>query len=129
MRRFLTLTFGLLLLLAEVASAQYLAATSPVQPPSEARFRIRKIYQDATVSPVQTVVEISVQSSSDAELRYFNVVVPSTACGSLTSAAVETARRNSVGGEPAGVLASAQYRILDVLRTNGCGLPAGTLTN
>lgn len=116
------------ILLATNSFAQHLAPTVPFQPPAEAKYKIRKIFQDASQLPVQTVIELSVQSSTDNELRYFNVSIPSEACGTLTSAGLETARRTPAAGEPAGVLASTQYRLLKALADNGCGLPASTLS-
>lgn len=107
--------------------AQELTLTTPVTYPSETKYRIRKIFQDATSALVQTTIEISAQSSGGAEIRYFNVSIPSPACGSATSATLETASTTARAGEPAGALARAQYRILGYLSDNGCGFPAHTL--
>lgn len=129
---------GLLTMLVVLAApqvpAQSFNLTTPVTQPSEEKYRVKQYHLDdtgtvAAPNPL-AVIGISVRDSGNTkEIRTFNVVIPSTACGSATVNGLATAEDTERSGEPAGALGKKNFRILGYLSDNGCGFPAGTLSS
>lgn len=114
----------LLLSFAGLASAQEATLNAPVARPAEAKLTVKRLDLTAT----QAVISISVQDSSNSEIRYFNVVVPDPAPATATSSvaglvtAIDTVRATETGG----VLRRLNFRILGYLFDTGY-LPGVTL--
>lgn len=114
----------LLLSFAGLASAQEASLNSPVARPAEAKLTVKRL--DLTAS--QAVISISVQDSSNNEIRYYNLVVPdpspSTATATVSGlvTAIDTVRATETGG----VLRRLNFRILGYLFDTGY-LPGVTL--
>lgn len=104
-----------------------LTLTTPVTRTSEAKYLVRElcVYARPNESPYATIA-VSVQDSSNNEIRYFNAVIPDTAHASATVAGLFTALDTVRASEPAGALARANFRVLGYLLDQGY-FPAGTL--
>lgn len=114
----------ILLSFAGLASAQEATLNSPVSRPAEAKLTVKRLDLTAT----QAVISISVQDSTNSEIRYFNVVVPDPAPATATATvnglvvAIDTVRATETGG----VLRRLNFRILGYLFDTGY-LPGVTL--
>lgn len=123
MRKIL-LAFGLIVL-ALPCSAQEATLNTPVVRPSEAKQRVRNFNISAQGVP-QATIEISVQDSTDNEIRYFNVVVPGCGPQTATVAGIFLALDTVRATENAGQLRRSNFRLLGYLFDQGC-LPGVTL--
>lgn len=104
-----------------------ISLTSPVNRPSEAKYKVREfsIYARPGETPF-AVIAVSVQDSGDSEIRYFNAVIPDLDHPGATVAGLVAAFGTARSGETGGVLARANYRILGYLLDEGY-FPAATL--
>lgn len=95
---------------------------SPVSRASEAKYVVRTL----GISQTQASIEVSVQDSSNNEIRVQAFTCPDAAHPSATVAALFTALDTVRATESGGILARANFRILGFLFDNGY-FPAATL--
>lgn len=109
-------------LLAPLVPAQEATLTTPVTRTSEAKQTVRTL----NITQAQATIEVSIQDSSNAEIRVATYVVPDAARPTATVAGVLTALDTARSGETGGAMRRANFRILGFLQDNGY-LPAATL--
>ena len=121
-----SLSLVLILGLGAFIFAQEADLNTPVTHPSEAKYRIRSFYvQNPPIGAATGTVDISVQDSSNNEIRILSLAVPgcgTSAIGGLLTAMV-TVRATETGSDSR----KLQFRVIGYLSDQGC-LPASTIS-
>jgi hypothetical protein len=107
--------FGFLLLLATTGLAQEATLNIPVTRPSEAKLGVKEV----NIRQTQVVVSLSVQASTNDEIRYYNVAIPDITFPSATVVGFITAIGTTRPTETGTALRRFQFRVLGYLSDNG----------
>lgn len=114
-----------LLFLASSTFAQEAVLNAPVARPAEAKITVGRVDINGG-SPALVVVTLKVQSSSNEDIRLYNVVVPDDLHESATVVGFLNAFMSSAAGETGSVPRRANFRVLKYLSDHGY-LPGATV--
>ena len=108
----------LLFLLAPLAVGQEATLSSPVSRSSEAKYVIN--FFQIVRSPLIANINVSVQDSSNNEIRTFNVTVPGGTCPNATVGGLGTAMITVRATETGADLRKLNFRVLGYLSDQSC---------